>query len=319
VDVSFLTPLGSLFAIAAAVPLAALLVTERRASHVRRMLSLTTPPRRALAPVVLALVLLPALVAVAAAQPVVVRQRLLSQRADAQAFFVFDTSRSMSARAPGGPSRLARAKREALQIVGTLGDIPAGIASMTDRTLPNLMPTTDSALFRRTLTQSVAVNRPPPSQRYPGRATTLEALVPIGQSHFFSTGVRHRLLVVFTDGESSRLSSTLRYGLQRNGMPPPVFVHVWAPDERVFVRGKVDGQYAPDPTSAGALEQFASLAHGRVFGEHDLGALAATLRAAAGSAPATTQVEAHARVALAPWFLLGAVAPLALLLWRRNL
>jgi hypothetical protein len=316
---SFLTPLDALFALAAVVPLAALVAFERRSSEVRRSLALPRPPRRALVPVVVALVLLPGLVAAAAAQPVVIRQKLLQERVDAQAFFVFDTSRSMAARAPGGPTRLARAKREALRLRALLGDIPVGIASMTDRTLPNLMPTTDSALFARTVAQSVAVNRPPPSQRYPNRATTLQALLPLGQAHYFAPGVRHRLLVVFTDGESAQLPSTLRYSLQQTPLPQPMFVHVWAPDERIVVRGRVDERYVPDASSGEALAAFAELAHGRVFGERDMGALAATLHAAAGKASATTQVEAHARIALAPWFLLAGVVPLGLLLWRRNL
>jgi hypothetical protein len=320
VDVSFLTPLGSLFAIAAAVPLAALLVTERRASHVRGMLSLTTPPRRALAPVVLALVLLPALVAVAAAQPVVVRQRLLSQRADAQAFFVFDTSLSMSARpSRDAPSRLARAKLEALRLRAALGDIPVGIASMTDRTLPSLLPTTDAALFVRTLRQSVGIDRPPPSQRYPDRATALQALFSIAGAHFFAPGVTHRLLVVFTDGEAAKLPADARFSFPQESLVPPLLVHVWSADERVYLHGRVDRRYEPDPTSAQALAEFASLTHGRVFGEHDLGRVAAAIRTEAGKAAARTTVDAYARIALAPWFVLGGIVPLGFLFWRRNL
>src|SRR3954465_13393295 len=107
--VSFLTPLAALFVLAAAVPLGVLLVTERRAGQVRRLLSLARPGRRALVPVAVALVLLPALVAVAAAPPAVVRNRPVSERADAQAFILFDTSLSMRAAAGAGrPTRLAR-------------------------------------------------------------------------------------------------------------------------------------------------------------------------------------------------------------------
>ena len=166
------------------------------------------PGRRALVPIVVALVLLPALVAVAAAQPVVVRQQMVSERADAQAIVLFDTSLSMRAAAgPGRPTRLARAKRLALRLQHALPDVPMGLASMTDRSLPNLMPTTDRTLFERTVMQSVAVNQPPPSQEYrTGRATTFDALIPLVESHLFAQGVQRRLLVVFTDGESSRIS-----------------------------------------------------------------------------------------------------------------
>jgi hypothetical protein len=316
---SFLTPIGALFALAAAVPLAALLLAERRAEHVRCALSLASPRRRALAPVVLALVLLPTLVAVAAAQPVVVRQRALRQRSDAQAFFVFDTSLSMSARSsPTAPTRLARAKREALKLRASLGDIPVGIASMTDRTLPSLLPTTDTVLFERTLRQSIGINRPPPSQRYPGRATTLQALFPVAGSHFFSTGVAHRILVVFTDGEASRLPPDAQFTLPQQVLVPPLLVHVWSPDERIYAHARVDPRYAPDPASGQALEQFASLTKGHVFGESDLGRLAATIHAEAGNAAAHTTVDAYSRIALAPWFVLGGIVPLAFLFWRRN-
>ncbi len=317
---SFLTPFGALFALAAAVPLAALLLTERRASRIRRALSLVTPGRRALAPVVLALVLLPALVAVAAAQPVIVRQRQLTQRADAQAFFVFDTSLSMSARPTrGAPSRLARAKREALRLRATLGDIPVGIASMTDRTLPSLLPTTDAALFERTLRQSVGIDRPPPSQRYPDRATALQALFSVANAHFFAPGVTHRLLVVFTDGEASKLPADARFSFPQESLVPPLLVHVWSADERVYVHGKVDPRYQPDPESGHELQAFASLTRGRVFGEHDLGRVASVMHAEAGKAAARTTVDAYARIALAPWFVLGGIVPLGFLFWRRNL
>ena len=185
---TFLTPLDALFALAAAPP-------ARRAPGHRA--EGTRDPARAFASASAyadgragrrrhraAL----SLVAVAAAQPVVVRPRLVDERADAQAFFVFDTSLSMQASPGNGqPTRLARAKRLALRLRAALPDLPVGIASMTDRTLPNLMPTTDATLFSRTLTQSVAVDRPPPSQAYHlKRATSFEALVPVIQSNFFA-------------------------------------------------------------------------------------------------------------------------------------
>ena len=226
----------------------------------------------------------------------------------------------MSARtAPGAPTRLERAKQEALVLRRALTDVPVGIASMTDRTLPALMPTTDTALFDRTLSQSVGIDRPPPSQPYPGRATTFEALLPLVTARFYSHGVRHRLLVVFTDGESSRLSSTVRYTIQLDQLSSPIFVHVWSPQERIYVRGRADRGYAPDPTSGRALAQFAALAHGRVFDEKQLGQAAAALRAAAGAGASTTAVSAYARIALAPVVVLGGVLPLGFLLWRRNL
>ena len=78
--VSFLTPLAALFALAAALPLAAFLAVERRSGRIRHVLSLPPPRRRTVLPVAISLAVLTSLVAVAAAQPVVVRAKLVSER-----------------------------------------------------------------------------------------------------------------------------------------------------------------------------------------------------------------------------------------------
>ncbi len=316
--VSFLTPLDGLFVLAAALPLGALFLTERRAARVRRLLTIVGHRRRAVVPVVAALVTLSALVAVAAAQPVVVREQLMSERADAQAFVLFDTSLSMRASAgPGKPSRLQRAKRMAIRLQQSLSDVPFGIASMTDRSLPNLMPTTDRALFDRTVRQSVAVDQPPPSQLYKGRATTFDALIPLVESHFYTEGVQRRLLIVYTDGESAKISPLFKLTLQRR--LTPVFVHVWEPGERIYNKGKADPHYVSDPTSMAALNDIARITGvPRAFPEGDTGAIVRAARAAVGRAGTRTHVAAYARIALAPWFVLGCIVPLAFLLWRRN-
>lgn len=315
--IDFLTPLDALFALAAVLPLGALWLARRRELQVRRTLRLAVPRTRTLAPVAVAVALLPALLGVAAAQPVVIRQQQLSQRADAQVFLVFDTSLSMSARSgPHGPSRLERAKRDALRLLPALGDLPVGIATMTDRTLPNLMPTTDLGLLDRTVQQSIGIDRPPPSLKYSNRATTLRALVPLGTAHYYSTGVKHRILVVFTDGESS---GPLRPGPGDATLDvPPLLVHVWKNGERIYRNGVPDKRYVTDPTSGALLQQFATLTRGRVFGENQIGALADTIRASAGHATAHTTVQEYARTPLAPWFVLAGILPLGFLLWRRN-
>jgi hypothetical protein len=316
---TFLTPIDALFALAAAIPLAALWLAQSRMDKVRRVFSLRIPRRRELTSVIVALALLPVLMGVAAAQPVVVRHHLLGQRQDVQAFFVFDTSQSMTARTgPDGLTRLARAKREADEMLRKLGDIPVGLAVMTDRVLPVLMPTPNPGLFRRTLQESVGINQPPPGQRYHGRATTFSALYPIPNSHFYSPGVEHQVLVVFTDGEAAPIHSAVGYELARAMTVHPLFVRVWAPTERIYIHGRIDRRYKPDPASAAALSQFARAAGGRVFGEDDLPALEQTIRADAGSSPVTTAVLGYARVALAPWFVLAGVIPLGFLLYRRN-
>jgi hypothetical protein len=292
---------------------------EERSRRLRRLFALATPRRRELVVAALALALLPVLVGVAAAQPVIVRQQSLTQRVDAQAFFVFDTSLSMSARSGrGAPDRLVRAIREAEGVIPTLGDIPVGIATMTDRVLPDLMPTTNEGLVLRTLQQSVGIDRPPPSQLYPTRATSLQALFPLANGHLFAPGVTHRILVVFTDGEANPLPIGVGYALAQQVKMPPLFVHVWSPTEHIYVRGRVDRRYVPDPASTRILTSFATLTHGHVFRETQLRQLARTIHAEAGSTPAHTQVLGYARIALAPWILLAGVIPLCFLLWRRN-
>src|SRR3954454_10343995 len=272
---TFLTPLAALFVVAAVVPVLAFMLTERRARVVRALLHVHAPGRRAWLPVIGALVLLPLLVAVAAAQPVVVRQQKVTERADAQAFALFDTSLSMRAAAgPHSPSRLQRAKQLAMRLGVKLGDVPFGVASMTDRSLPNLMPTVDRTLFARAVKQSVGIDRPPPSQPHPGnRATTFDAIVPLVESHFYSQGVQRRLLVVFTDGESTKVSPLLKLTLQRR--VTPIFVHVWEPGEQIFKRGgRADPRYAADPASTPALSSLAQITDGKAFSEQDFGAIA---------------------------------------------
>jgi|SRR5581483_8896610 len=318
--VSFLTPRGALFALAAAVPLGALLLTERRSRRVRAVLDVPGPRGRALVPFVAALVLLPGLVGVAAAQPVVVRERAVRERGDAQAFFVIDTSRSMLASAARGrPTRLARAKRLARQLRNALADVPIGLAGMTDRTLPYLMPTTDPSLFDRTLAQSVGIDQPPPSQPYGlGRATNLGALVTLATSHFYSTTAVHRLLVVFTDGEAQKLTPLLF--IQLDHELTPIFIHVWHSGEEIYNRaGEPDPHYHADPASAATLDEAARMTHGSTFGEHELGAIETQARRILGGRRTTARVDAYARIALAPWIALAGVLPLGFLLWRRNL
>jgi hypothetical protein len=318
--ISFLTPLAGLFALTAAIPLAALVLMEGRTRRLRQLFSLAAPRRRELVTTAVALAILPALVAVAATQPVVIHKRTLTERSDAQVFLVFDTSLSMSARGgPQDPTRLSRAKQEARALIPQLGDIPVGIATMTDRVLPSLMPTTNSGIAVRTVDQSVSIDEPPPSLQYPGRATTLESLVPIAGDHLFPPRVRHPILIIFTDGEEQRLPPFTSFDtLAQQVTIPPLFVHVWAPTDHIYEHGRIDPRYVPDPTSTRGLTQFAADTRGRVFPEGDLRGLLGAIHREAGSKPATTTTLGYARVALGPWFLLAGVVPLGFLLYRRN-
>lgn len=316
--VSFLSPVDAVFALAAVAPLAAYFLSERRSGQIRALLGLRAPGRRAFAPVIGALVLLPALVAVAVAQPVVVRRQTVHERSDAQAFFILDTSLSMEASAgPGEPTRLARAKRLASRLETRLADVPIGLAGMTDRVLPYVMPTTDPALFARTLAQSVGIDEPLPSQDYRrGRATNLQSLVPVLNANFFSLGAKRKLVVVFTDGEAPAELGLLGLGIDRK--ISPVFVHISAPGERIYHRGVPDPHYTTDATSGRVLARAAQVTGGVVFDASQFGKIASASRGIVGRGPETGHVSAYARIALAPWVALGGIFPLGFLLYRRN-
>lgn len=293
---------------------------ELRTRRLRRLFSLRTPRRRELVAAAVALALVPALVGVAAAQPVVIHRQAVTERVDAQVYVVFDTSLSMSARTgPHGPTRLTQAKREAEALISRLGNIPVGIATLTDRVLPSLLPTTSVPLVLRTVNQSVRIDEPPPSLRYHGRASTLESLVQLGGDRIFPPGVKHPMLVIFTDGEEKAPPPFTGFSYAQQYAIPPFFVHVWAPTERHYVDGRIDPNYLPDSASSAVLAHVATLSHGRVFREGDVGALLAAIHAEAGSKPKTTTLLGFSRVALGQWFLLACAVPLAFLFWRRNL
>src|SRR5262249_62422381 len=106
-----------------------------------------------------------ALLGLAAAQPALTRTAHPRVRADAQAVFVLDTSRSMAAAvSPNAPTRLDRAAAAAVRLRNAIPDVPSGVLTLTDRVLPDLLPVPavagfDGAGQRAGRTQSA----PPPS------------------------------------------------------------------------------------------------------------------------------------------------------------
>ena len=108
-DVRFLTPLGAVLALALVVPVAVLVLRERRARRVRTSLGLAQPPVRSLGPLAAALAAVPCLLGLAAMQPIVETTRTIDERTDAEVFVVADVSRSMLASSrSGSPTRLER-------------------------------------------------------------------------------------------------------------------------------------------------------------------------------------------------------------------
>jgi hypothetical protein len=318
---SFLSPLAALIGLAGLAPLLGLAAVGRRARRARVGLGLPEPGRVERAAVPAALLAVAALLAIAAAQPVVRDRQARHVRADAEAWFVLDTSRSMLARrAPQASTRLERARAFAGRLRASLGGVPVGIASLTDRVLPHLFPSIDAEAFDATLRDAIAVEQPPPSAFLRTRVSTLEPLGDLRSANFFDERARRRLLVVLTDGES-RPYSARSVGSELSGEPPidTIVVRFWSRGEHVYSDGKAEQEYRPDPSSATTVAELAAATGGFAFGEHALARVAAQARRDLGSGPEEKVGETAGQTRLAPWVSLAALLPLSFVLWRRNL
>jgi len=316
----FLTPIGALLAVGALLPLAALYFIRRRAERVRGSLDLASPSARQVLVAVISVIAAGAFLGVAAAQPVLQRTSTLRTRTDAEAFVVIDISRSMLARrGAGSATRLARAKAFASVVRASIPEVPVGIASLTDRTLPHLFPGVDEDVFNATLERSVAIERPPPRSSLVTRATELDALATLRSQHYFTPKSRKRLIVVLTDGESQPISSArLSDAFRQTPAIEPVFVQFWGPDERVYAAGAPERLYRPDPSARAFLDRLARAVDGSVYGEDELIEARQDVRRRLGSGPTVVRGEHSGRVALAPFSAAAALAPLLLVLWRRD-
>jgi hypothetical protein len=315
---TFLSPAGGLVALGIVVPIAALLLAERRVARARELLRLAAPGAQGWRAIVAALAAVPLLLGVAAAQPAVRTQHGTRLRTDAQAIFVLDVSRSMSAAAePRGRSRLARAREAALRLHSGLTEIPSGVATLTDRVLPDLFPVGDAATFASTV-QHIGIEQPPP-QSIAVNATTLAPLADVATQGYYLPAARKRLLVVLTDGESQSFSAAAVARALRSGPGVSlVLVRFWAEDERVFGSSEQPESYRPDPESGPALEGLAAATGGRVFAEGDLGAATAFARSALGTGPTTARGRELRTTPLAPYVAAAALVPLLFVLRRRN-
>jgi hypothetical protein len=319
-SVEFLTPLAGLVALLCLVPLAAFVRARVVARRKRASVGLSEPRRRAYLLPLAAVLAAAASLGLAAMQPVVSFDETRRVRTDAEAFIVIDTTRSMLASAgPGSRQRIARAKAIATLIEERVPTVPVGLASVTDRTLPHLLPSADQEVFRATLAKSIGIERPPPVHTFLTRVTSLEALSAVATQGFFSPTARRRVLVVVTDGESlpgsrARLAQLFR-------APPgiaTVFVHVWGRNERVFRGTTPEPAYKADPGARGWLDRLAFEVGGQVYGEDELAKVAQRVPKLLGDGPSIVQGERRRDVPAAPYFAAFAFVPLALVLWRRD-
>ncbi len=307
---AFLTPWAAVLVALALVPLAALAAGARRVAAARRTLGLGPPAtarrRRREALLVAIIVLL----TLAAMQPVIRNRQAQRARTDAQALFVLDTSRSMSAaRSPQAPTRLARAKDTAIALAANLGDVPVGVASFTDRVLPAMFPTADRAAFDSTVS-SLTIEDPPPRD-VNTVATTFGALTSLATQGFFPDSVHKRAVVLLTDGESrpfdpAAVAATLRtHGIQLVVVPVGDGAdRVWRPG------GRPEAGYRADP----GLARLDVARLRAALGEGPASDAAAAVRQALGSGPERTVGTASRTRSLAAVAAACALLPLVLLL-----
>ena len=310
---ALLSPWAALVGLVALAAPAAALLGLRRAERVRRLLTLPGPDRTA--PVRLALVAaVVALVALTAAQPALTHERRERTRRDVQALFVLDVSRSMAASAgPRTPTRLDRAAEAARRLRARIPTVAAGVATLTDRVLPLLLPVPDVSGFDRVLARGVAIESPPP-QRSAVRATTYDALQQIPGAGYFDPAASRRLVVVLTDGESAPVQTADVASAFASGFRL-LFVRVWGAGESIFdADGKAEPGYLPDPTGGPLLDGLAAALGTRSYGEGSLAAAGDRLAELAGSGPSRpSATTVRTQTPLAPYSAALALVAAALL------
>jgi hypothetical protein len=312
---TFLTPLAALAGLAALLPLAAALLGRRRVGAVRRTLGLRPPEARSglVAPALAAAGI--ALLGIAVAQPVLERQGSARVRKDVQALFVVDTSRSMAASAtPTSPTRLDRAVEAAVRLRAAIPEVPSGIATLTDRVLPNLLPVADMSSFDGVARRAVSIESPPPRNQSI-RATTYAALADIAPGNYFEPAATRRIVVLLTDGESNPVDgSTIAGALPAAKGYRLVAIRFWAGNEAVYGGdGKPEAAYRPDPSGLAVLDGLAAALSGGSFTEGRLGAASSTLRSLAGQGPTVrARGASQSRMALAPFVVAAALLLLLL-------
>jgi von Willebrand factor type A domain len=318
-SLTFLTPSAGLLAVVALLPLAALVIAGRHVRRVRAVLRLGAPVGGGVRWRQVAVVGVPLLIALALMQPALRRHGSVSTRTDAGVFVVVDTSSSMAAASSAhAPSRLAQARRIARAVGSQLPGIPLGVATFTDRVLPDLFPTTDAAVFNSTI-DTLRIASPPP--RETSRvATNFSALAALGSADFFSRLERHRALLLITDGESAAFdSSTVARALAASPGVHVVVVRVGGGADRLYAaNGRPGGAYRADPARASqAISQLVAATGGRAFTAGSAG-VASALRADLGSGPTTRIASRPETRTLAPFILLVALGVLLLVLVPRR-
>ena len=200
--------------------------------------------------------------------------------------------------------------------------MPSGIATLTDRALPDLFPTSDAAQFALTMNRAVGIEQPPPTISAVV-ATNIGAVGALGTQNFFApppTG-RRRLVVLLTDGESRGFDpGPVGQALARAPGVHLVVVRVGSDGrERLGREAAASRATTPTRTAGDRLASLASAADGKVFSEGSVGAAASAVRGALGSGPTVVRGHTAKTRTLAPYVALLALLPLLLVLPRLRL
>jgi hypothetical protein len=314
----FLTPTAGLVVLAGAVPLGALVIGARRVARVRALLGLDPPGGTGMWVQAAALACISLVIALAAMQPALRSRGSERVRRDVAVFVVVDVSSSMDAAAgPHAPSRLTQAKRLAIAIATGISGIPVGVATFTDRVLPNLFPTIDTAAFSSTV-RSLHVGSPPPREQSQV-ATDFGPLAAVRRSGFFVPTQKRRALVLITDGESGPFDgSVLGRALEAQPAVHLLVLRVGGGSDRLYRRdGSPGGSYRADPTGARrAIAQLVAVTGGHTY--TSAAATAGALRSLAGSGAGDRVQTRSATRSLTPFFALAGLLPLVVVLRNRN-
>jgi hypothetical protein len=314
----FLTPSAGLVALFGVAPLAALALGVRRVGRVRALLRLDPPGTPGVWLEAVALAATAVVIALAAMQPALRSHGSERVRRDVGVFVVIDVSSSMDAAAgPHAASRLTQAKRLAIAIGTGITGIPVGVATFTDRVLPNLFPTVDTAAFSSTV-RSLRVGSPPPREQS-RVATDFGPLAAVRRSGFFVPAQKRRALVLITDGESGPFDgSVLGRALAAQPAVHLLVLRVGGGGDRLYRSdGAPGGSYRADPAGARrAIAQLVSVTGGHTY--TSAAAAAGALRSLAGSGLGDRVQTHRATSSLAPYVALASLLPVFIVLRNRN-
>ncbi len=170
------------------------------------------------------------------------------------------------------------------------------------------------------MAKAVGIEQPPPRGESQ-TVTTFDALAAIPTSGYFAPGISHRVVIVVTDAESEGVDADgIRQSYSGRVRPAVIVVRVGSTRERVFGPDGLPepGYFAPS-ASKRVLREFLAATHGRAFEEGQVGEVVQAARRSLATGPRARLGTVSGRNDLAPYFVLAAVVPLALVLRRRNI